>query len=299
MSLPAYMEALVPAETAGKYLAPGDTLTVSGVFSSGVYFHNLRGGIVLLHDREYGLVPFGLGVSDVRGLIAACGFGAGEEAVVSAGAMVFPGLTLSLRPVPRQEPAFRPDGRALAAALSRGRRLLLESGKGSLSELLTSRVRDEVQNPFARAAFGGVRALASALTGDDGAAMAEALPELLGLGTGLTPSMDDFISAVCAALLRARDVWGLKVGEAGTLAEAAAALAPDRTTAVSAAYLLSSCRGETFSLLADVLCPLPELLSEQTVRALLRVGAGSGADMLTGTLFALEYLLEHYVPIRQ
>lgn len=288
----------MPAKTFGKYAVPGDMLTVSGVYSSAVYLENPRGDLVVLHDREYGLVPFGLGVADAGELIAAAGLAPGMEAAVLPGELAFPKLTLTLNPVSEAEPPFAPESRTLADALTRGKALLCRSGRGSLSELLTAHEARAVKNPFAQAAFGPVRALRSALAADNCHAADAALLGILGLGPGLTPALDDFVSALCAALLRARDIWGLPVREAGTLASAAAALAPARTGAVSAAYLLASARGEAFSRLADVLRPLPEPVSAETAKALLAVGGGSGADMLAGTLFALSYLLENYVPIQ-
>jgi hypothetical protein len=284
-------EALVPPEF-GACVRPGDGLRVTGAFSAAVYLENPRGGIAMLHDAACGRVPFGFGVRDARAVLARAGFRPGQTGRREGDEIRLGDEVFVLTSVPEPpEVRWTPSRQALSAALTRGSALLAESGRGSLAELLTPPSGGPA-GPFARAAAPAAEALETALAERDAPALRAALRGLLGLGTGLTPSLDDFVSALCAALLRARDVWGLALPEADLLAAAVAELAPARTTPISAAYLLASAGGQGMTRLADVLRPLPGLMEPARVRALLEVGAGSGGDMLAGTLFAVRYLLK-------
>ena len=106
----------------------------------------------------------------------------------------------------------------------------------------------------------------------------------LGLGRGLTPSFDDFITGLLVTLEHASSVWGLKHPALGFLAQEISALAPLRTNRFSAAYLLAAARGGDFSLMRNCLELRP---SADSLTALLGVGSSSGSDMLCGMVYAL------------
>jgi Protein of unknown function (DUF2877) len=99
---------------------------------------------------------------------------------------------------------------------------------------------------------------------------------LLGWGEGLTPVGDD----VLAGMLVTRTV--LDPPAARRLAGLVDALAPARTTAVSAALLRHAGRGECVPELAALLDGVPGALD-----ALLRVGHSSGAGLAQGVGLAL------------
>lgn len=291
------IDALVDGRFFGKYAADGDGLCVDAVFSAGAYMTVSRGGLVMLHDASLGTAPFGVGVENAAAVIKDSGMARGQRGRVSGGALILPesGLRFRLMPAPPgDEPELSPTADMLRAAAERGEAALKTSGRGSLSELLSDDGA-EVKNRFAKAALEPVRLLKKALRLNDGAGMRAALADLLGLGEGLTPSMDDFLCALCAVLLRAQRVWGLAVPEASALAEALRELAPLRTSPISAAYLISYASGEEASRLAEALRPGPELMSPGAAAALLGVGGGSGADMLCGAVFGLRYLMERFI----
>lgn len=120
---------------------------------------------------------------------------------------------------------------------------------------------------------------------------------LLGLGPGLTPSGDDVLAGFVAAmvLLSARlSVDGLSREEVGLWI---AALAPSRTTRLSAALLAYAARGEVAEQLGDLLMALasPIEATKAVLHAadgLLQFGATSGGDTLLGVLLGLR-VLEH------
>jgi hypothetical protein len=132
----------------------------------------------------------------------------------------------------------------------------------------------------------------AASAGDHDASLAAAA-DLLGRGPGLTPSGDD----VLAGFLVGAVAFGV---EAAALRHAISALAPARTTALSAALLWHAARGECIDELAAVAAVLtgqPAELGgrEQAGRAvsrLLSVGHSSGAALATGLVIAAERALQ-------
>jgi hypothetical protein len=100
---------------------------------------------------------------------------------------------------------------------------------------------------------------------------AAAVAGLLGRGPGLTPAGDDMLAGF---LLGAR-AFGLDVPEARA---AVAAMAPARTTGLSAALLWHAARGECVEEVAAVLTDP----SGPAMAALLRVGHTSGAALAAG-----------------
>ncbi|NCB51902.1 MAG: DUF2877 domain-containing protein [Clostridia bacterium] len=275
---------VIPAaapESIKKYVSHGDRLVICGVFSSAVYMKNPRGEIVLLCDEKYGLVPFGAGLKDAEKLIAGGSFLVGSAGVMTCGKIALGGMSFSIefKPEP-EERRGPPEGEALAEAVEKGAERLIASKKGALWN------GDDI---FTRASERPRQALLKALKENDAEASNAALMRLLGLGSGLTPSLDDYISSLCHCLVWARDVWQLELPEAETLCRTVERLAPVRTSEISAAYLLSAAAGERPQRISDA---LRSLLDTGPADRLLEVGGGSGGDMLSGLLAGMDYLLE-------
>lgn len=104
---------------------------------------------------------------------------------------------------------------------------------------------------------------------------------LVGLGPGLTPSGDDLLSGMLAALR----VFGGDTAFADAAGAAVAALATARTTSISATLLRLACAGQVAEEAAGVLWAIAtgEAL-EPPVRTLLGIGHTSGADVAAGLL---------------
>lgn len=108
--------------------------------------------------------------------------------------------------------------------------------------------------------------------------------DLLGAGSGLTPSGDDCIVGLLVALhaLGARNV-------AATVACVVARHAPRRTSRLSAAHLDAACAGEATEPLHAAIAALAAGTSpEPALDALERFGHGSGFDALAGVLLAAD-----------
>jgi hypothetical protein len=109
---------------------------------------------------------------------------------------------------------------------------------------------------------------------------------LAGLGTGLTPSGDDFLGG---AMLWA---WLTHPAPESFCYAIAQAAAP-RTTTLSAAFLRAASRGECSAAWHALLAALNEGAGEQITTAaqgVLAHGASSGADILAGFLWGARLL---------
>jgi len=113
----------------------------------------------------------------------------------------------------------------------------------------------------------------------EGADPLPAATRMLGRGAGLTPSGDDVLMGAIAMAAHGHGAWG--VPDLAPLAGALAALAPGRTTAVSAALLRAAARGRFAPVVGSVCRATPETLPS-ALRRLAAVGASSGLDTAVG-----------------
>lgn len=117
----------------------------------------------------------------------------------------------------------------------------------------------------------------------------EAVPALLGRGSGLTPLGDD----VLAGWLASAVATGSLTDRAAPVAASVAAEAHERTTLLSTTLLDCARRGDVLPefrrLLLDLAAPTGSGVTS-SVDALLRVGHTSGAGLLLGTVLYLRRL---------
>lgn len=125
---------------------------------------------------------------------------------------------------------------------------------------------------------------------------ADALEEVLGRGSGLTPFGDDVVCGLLATLLAAGDPC------AAPLRARSRELAPRRTTALSATLLRRAGEGDVLTAFADVVRTLAEGTEHSTdpadppadaaaaVTRLRAVGHTSGVGMLLGLRLALDHI---------
>jgi Protein of unknown function (DUF2877) len=134
-----------------------------------------------------------------------------------------------------------------------------------------------------------IERLATALRADDADAAYTAAYPLLGLGTGLTPSGDDFVGAMLfAKLLAARAEGDLDAWR--TVARRLAVDVVTRSNEISAALFADLVAGESFASLAGLaraLCAGDHDAALASARALAPIGHSSGWDMLAGLVLGL------------
>lgn len=142
-----------------------------------------------------------------------------------------------------------------------------------------------LENPSARAGLVAIEALRAAVAGDDEPGAFAAADELVGLGDGLTPSGDDVLVGLSAALRAA----GHPLAE--PLSRHAAERSTARTTDVARAAHEHAAHGEYAERLHEVLEALAhgdDAALRLRVERALAWGASSGADALLGMLIGLE-----------
>lgn len=185
---------------------------------------------------------------------------------------------------PRLPPGAHHDpGPRLTTGVRRARALAAAcAGTDGLGPLLGGAAAGDA---FSRAATARVDALRAALTTRDAGAAALEAHGLIGLGVGLTPSGDDLLVGLLAALEATDNP--MRAG----LAQSIAAEARARTTAIGCMALWHAARGEFAERLHDVLIAIGRDDADTTERAIARAtayGATSGVDTLVGLFLGLD-----------
>ena len=234
---------------------------------------------------------------------------AGEIIWVGASAPLHPRVALVSESRSEQVPARRSDHEEQA----RDACLDVENAKPHLTETVGGRRFSHIEclEPLARATLGlirsaipsgfaallcgqplvfplshradAARALAAACAASDAHAFTQAAARLTGVGSGLTPSGDDFVGgALFARRLAAapahRAAWQ-------QCADAVLASATQRTHVISHALLADLAAGASYAplhQLSDALVEGNEAAALKAMRALVAIGHSSGWDMLAG-----------------
>ncbi len=237
----------------------GAALHVEGVFSGGIYFSFPDEDLLMLHDSRFGSLPFGAAVEGFGRQGRLLGPEAGMAARLSAEALTVPaaGLRLPLRFLPHAAPS----GRIAADFLQK-----------------TAAWAAMPEDLFSRAAAPALEKLKTGLETGDAVLLRAAVRGLIGLGRGLTPSYDDYLTGLLFCLHYAgRPVPALDRAVLGSL---------DRTNRYAAAFLRAAAEGAYFSVLAHCLAAG----EGEPLQRLLAVGSGSGRDMLAGLCAGVSFL---------
>jgi len=141
-----------------------------------------------------------------------------------------------------------------------------------IHELLLGRVEPYLEDDWYESVLAG--ALARFVAGEP-----EALGSILGVGEGLTPSGDDIVVGVLAALDWAGAAWP---GAAEVRAAVARTIQPGRTTKLAHQLLASAAAGAYAEVILDVLHALDGSGVRTAVDRLLAVGHRSGRDTVRG-----------------
>ena len=252
-------------------------------------------GLLTIASEAVGGLPNGI-VADLAADFRELGIRAGMTVEAGDRALFIPGigLRLDLAGAVVWSPRIPPPGDGFNQAGARWRQrsqaaracTLLDARAGGLAGLLgtTMASRPAGSVDVTERARPVLMALVRALVKGDRSAASESARGLIGLGPGLTPSGDDVLVGIEAALHVSR--WPM----AGFVSDALDRV-EDRTTAVAATLLSHAARGEFTErlhvLLAVLLGPDDAAIPGAIERAV-AWGATSGSDCLVGVLYGLD-----------
>lgn len=254
--------------------------------------------VVLICDSAYGIVPIGVGVNGFEGCMSYDKALEGAPVEFSSGCLHLPVCSLDISKAasaPVRPKACSPE--KAREALPCIREALYAHRKGYMYRLIPEccllihgciPTVAGSEDAYLRETRLRLSELFRSLGSNNKVGIQDAVRSLIGLGPGLTPSADDWLTAFIYAALR------LSFSpEINTTAEAIEAYSAERTNLISAAYLKSSAAGDYYQLLDDILlCNSPAC-----AKRLLGIGSSSGADMLSGIYFAIEYSILHITPL--
>lgn len=175
-----------------------------------------------------------------------------------------------------------------AQAAAELRPLLVEHAPAdSLARLVVSPAGSSSLPPrILQAAEQNIPLLLAGLAENNTAKISEAARKLAGLGPGLTPAGDDLLLGAMYGL------WATRPApQAAQLSEGMAAIASERTHALSAAWLAAGARGEAaapWHQLVDAIATQDQAALQAAVMRILPTGHTSGADALAGFLAVIE-----------
>ena len=282
---------------AGEEMGSTGRGSIVGVFHHGWYLGR-RSSVWLLHNSHYGKVPFGIGIDGFERTIPYRKSLEGSHVYWKDGKLFLPEAELSLQlPKPELPIAIEKlNLKDIKHVRVIAENLLREDGRGELRGLLikqatllegekTPETTGEQQGSvFLTYSEERIRTFFSALKSWNVENAVKSIKKMIGLGTGLTPSMDDWIVGFLYVSLRVQAdsaVCDLFDRVVATVSSAVSS----RTNRISAAYLNAAAKGLYFEALENALratCP-------RDMEMLLEIGSSSGSDMLTGMAFAIAW----------
>lgn len=282
------LRAISIAPAARRWLESTQHARVLYVFESVVNLVNEDAHVLSLVSADLGDGPFSIVLEDFPS-----GIQADSSLLVFENGLWLQDWLIDAEGAPLWQPV--PNWEALRAQPA-----LLPPAARQIAELLANHSPEDslarvVLNPLAssplpprilQAAEQNIPLLFAALKQPDGAKLREAAKKLAGLGPGLTPAGDDLLLGAMYGL------WATQPPIAAEqTAQEIAAIATERTHALSAAWLAAGARGEAaapWHQLIDAIAAQNPKAIESAVMRILPTGHTSGADALAGFLGVLE-----------
>ena len=117
---------------------------------------------------------------------------------------------------------------------------------------------------------------------------------IIGLGDGLTPSGDDFLSGFMLILFYMGKYLKLE-DKVNVINSTIIAIAYDKTNIISRHFLEYAAHGDTFFLLREIIKDtlFKKSLNLDNFKKLVNFGSTSGASILSGLIFGLEYIVRY------
>lgn len=277
------------------YLASGVSGCVLAAFSGGVYL-SLENETVMIHDVKNGFIPFGIAVSDFDGRGKSFGIEPEMQISVCQNILVCNGANFQVK-IGYEEPIISKLALSDFALFSSTIPLIQELHKRSALSVYSNAdvclvSKECINDIFARAAYEGLSCLSDAIKLQNEVLIETALDKLIGLGRGLTPSLDDFICGMLFLMHLYERTTFEKLPWLELLSNAVINSAGNKTNVYSAAYLQAAARGEDFSALRSCIENISKDDAYSSINNVFQIGSSSGADMLCGMSFAANYIMK-------
>lgn len=124
----------------------------------------------------------------------------------------------------------------------------------------------------------------------------DALSHLIGLGTGLTPLMDDVILGMFSSLFYLRKYYPDELFFVSTLGRILYFESKGKTTLISEMYLQHASKGERFKIFDEttyiIMYSTDDSLLQDKIDLILSIGSNSGKGMLLGIIIGIKILLK-------
>jgi hypothetical protein len=281
--------------------------------------------LLLIHCTEFGGIPFGIGADMEAGYLKEAGLERGMRVDISEDRLFVPaagfGIDLSAATVwhPAECSPVEYSPSRLKANLEHALREVSRrssgEGLGQLALFLDGLFFDETAQSARRKAQGAegeaaqragelnilcrvswepLRRLIRAIQEHDLPAVSNSLARLIGLGIGLTPSLDDVITGLISALHRLNDRLAGGPAWVSAVGREICTLSASHTTEVSRNHLLFASSGDRFEILDDFIDSLlfsgADDLNDRIGR-LVSCGATSGTELAVGVLVGVKLVL--------
>ena len=265
--------------------------------------------LLLIHCSELGGIPFGVGAAMETGYLKEIGLDRGMQIDISDSLLFVPAVNfgVDLCDATVWHPASNsPDNFSrsrvednLDHALHEVARRGSKHGLGELSFVFTDLFRGKVKrceglNLLCRVCAEPLRQLVAGIQQQDLPLVENSLNSLIGLGIGLTPSMDDVITGLITTLHRLRDQLPGGFPWVSTIGERIRVLSSSRTTLVSRNHLLFASYGDRFEILDDLINSLLSSSKEDLndkIGKVVSCGATSGTELTIGVLLGVKLVL--------
>jgi hypothetical protein len=265
--------------------------------------------LLLIHCSELGGIPFGVGAAMETGYLKEIGLDRGMQIDISDSMLLVPAVNFGVdlcdatvwHPAGNSPDNFSRSrvednlGHALHEIARRGSK----HGLGGLAFVFNDLFRDKVErceglNLLCRVSAEPLRQLVAGIQQQDLPLVENSLSSLIGLGIGLTPSMDDVITGLITTLHRLGDRLSGGFPWVSTVGERIRVLSSSRTTLVSRNHLLFATCGDRFEILDNLIVSLLSSSREDLndkIGKLVSCGATSGTELTIGILLGVRVVL--------
>lgn len=276
------------------------------------FYSHFNQQILLIHEDNYGLIPFGIAI---KGLDQYLSYHSLKTNMVvwSDGAYLrIPEGNLEISLLDGVAKADKNTGKSapslvtltmIQANIDYAGKYLLENGSkeglGGLAAVMDSlfsglsRNEAELLNMLGKYCYQQLGNLLNGTIENNEQKMNDSLKKLIGLGLGLTPSMDDILVGYISTLNYLQQQSYCNIKGLSPLSKIVTSMSSRKTSRISSAYLNSAASGECYSIIDDVVYhalhqTTPDNEYRRCLNRLLNVGSNSGTEMLLGVVLAFK-----------